>query len=360
MRAVKLLVATLIGFLVLESAVFRTPLYSKIVNPNSSTGQVELDLWNEQWRQKSGDQILTIGDSRMGFFARFGNALTPELGYTFATIAMAGSTPRCWYYMLRDTDPDAHKYRAIVIALNNFDDEDTYDDHADYESDLHYLIARLRWGDLKEFSESFHLPELKRKSAVGIALKGTVFKTDFQDLLLHPAKRMGDVVYVRRESAGLRYRYVGPTKNVEGIKIDWMEKRMEFPESVPEVQHAMFQGFLLGDRAPDHGRRSAYMKYWLGRIYDLYRGSPTRLIFIRLPRGPYPRPDLPAANPNSSVRMLARNPEVILDDEHTFEALEDPELFIDPMHLNGPGCERFSLMLARRLREILGPSKSIN
>ena len=30
-----------------------------------------------------------------------------------------------------------------------------------------------------------------------------------------------------------------------------------------------------------------------------------------------------------------------------------PELFMDPLHLNGPGSERFSIMLADEVRRIL-------
>jgi hypothetical protein len=57
------------------------------------------------------------------------------------------------------------------------------------------------------------------------------------------------------------------------------------------------------------------------------------------------------------VRELAARPEVALIPEDHFNALERPELFRDEYHLNQPGCEEFSRMLARQVREILGPPR---
>jgi hypothetical protein len=82
------------------------------------------------------------------------------------------------------------------------------------------------------------------------------------------------------------------------------------------------------------------------------------VIIFRLPRGPYVRPDPPPYIPHSSVRKAAAaNPEVILDAEHYFDFLENPELFKDPHHLNRLGEEQFSKALATHVRELMGPPK---
>ena len=92
---------TLLAYILVENAIFNTGYYARIVNPESTTGRLELILWNEQKRPVAdSNQVLTIGDSRMGVFPRYANEMKPELGYTFATLAVAGTTPRCWYYML--------------------------------------------------------------------------------------------------------------------------------------------------------------------------------------------------------------------------------------------------------------------
>ncbi len=116
MRAAPVLLASVVAFAAIEGAVFHTGLYPWILDPNASTGNLETILRNERERPKNGAQVLGIGDSRMLLLPRVANQRTPETGYTFGTIATAGASPRSWYYMLRDTDPTARLYRAIVFG----------------------------------------------------------------------------------------------------------------------------------------------------------------------------------------------------------------------------------------------------
>lgn len=353
MRTALVLISTLLGYLAVENLIFNTSWYPKIVNPDSSTGQVEMFLWNEHKRLKIGDkQVLTIGDSRMGFFPRFVNA-HPGIDYTFGTIAVAGSTPRDWYYMFRTADPHHNQYAAIVIPVEDYDDEETWENHADRETDLHYLIAHLRWTDLSEFPGSYTSPTLKAKAALGILLKGSVYRADFQDLLAHRRARLSYADLVRRESFGWVYDYTGTDYNVSGVQIDWKARAIFIPPNHRADEGQLFKSRLLSDPPPPSGRRTAYLSHWFNRIYDLYRGTRTRIIVFRLPRGPYPRPDPPPHNDHSSVRELARKPGVILDDEHYFDSLERPELFMDAMHLNAAGQAEFSRMLGKHVQELL-------
>jgi hypothetical protein len=354
MRTALILIATLAGYVGVENLIFNTAWYPKIVSPDSSTGQVELFLWNEHKRVKTGPQVLTIGDSRMGFFPRFVNG-NPDIGCTFATIAIPGSTPRDWYYMFRAADPTRHQYAAIVIPVEDYDDGETWENHTNRETDLHYMIAHLRWTDIPEFAGSYQGAALKAQAALGIALKGSVYRADFQDLLKHRRFRLKAADLARRESFGWYRDYVDTDYNVSGIQIDWQKRTLLIPPGHHPDEKQLFTDHLLSEQPPYTGRRSAYLSHWFNRIYDLYRGTGTRIIFFRLPRGPYPSPNPPPHNDRSSVRQLASKPGVILDDEHTFDSLERPELFKDPMHLNAEGDAEFSKMLGKRVRELLGP-----
>ena len=55
--------------------------------------------------------------------------------------------------------------------------------------------------------------------------------------------------------------------------------------------------------------------------------------------------------------LAAQQSNVTLIDEHFFDPLEKPELFRDQLHLNGPGMDRFSLMLTQEVSRILGPPR---
>jgi hypothetical protein len=100
---------TVCGFWAVEFAIFHTDAYYTILSHDSSTGSVETYIRNELKRARTSPrQVLTIGDSRMGFLPRYANEL--QTGYEFGTIALGGATPRDWYYMLRGADPDANRY----------------------------------------------------------------------------------------------------------------------------------------------------------------------------------------------------------------------------------------------------------
>ncbi len=78
-------------------------------------------------------------------------------GYYLRQAGIAGTDARIWYYMLRDLDPAATRYRAVVIAVNDYDDEDN--SYADAVTNdlylLRFVTARLRLTDIPEFVLSF-------------------------------------------------------------------------------------------------------------------------------------------------------------------------------------------------------------
>ncbi|MEO8098339.1 MAG: hypothetical protein ABI811_11615 [Acidobacteriota bacterium] len=355
-RAFPVIAASLLGFGVLQALVFHGGAYPYIVSTDSSTGLVETVLHNERIRVKrDANQVLGIGDSRMALVAKVANALTPETGYEFGTIAAAGSTPRCWYYMLRAADPGANHYKAILISIESYDDEDTVENQADRESDLNYVIPHLGWSDLKEFSMSYDMPERQWRAARGIALKGLVYQRDFQDLVQAPLTRWRTVRQSWRDSHVWFYDYIETGKSLAGLTVDFEHGKVMVPPGTNPGTEEALKRTLLDPLPPQNGTRAKYLGYWVNRIYDLYRGSQTRLIFVRLPRGPFIRPDLPS-KPESVLRKLARQPNVSLTPENLFEALEKPEYFRDEVHMNQAGLDYFSQTIARQVREILGPA----
>jgi lysophospholipase L1-like esterase len=140
-----------------------------------------------------------------------------------------------------------------------------------------------------------------------------------------------------------------------GLQVDWSTLTATYPTEMTEEQKATVRGWLLHGSVPQTGRLAHFMRTWLGRIADRYRDSRTKIIFIRLPRGPIPRPAYLVKKLSSSIRELASRPNVILADEHLFDCLEHPELFKDAVHLNKDGVEKFSEMLADEVARILGP-----
>jgi hypothetical protein len=357
MRAAPVLLVSVVAFAALEGAVFHTGLYPWILNPDTSTGDLETTLRDERGRPRNGPQVLGAGDSRMLLEPRLANQHTPETGYTFGNIATAGTSVRTWYYMLRDIDPTARAYRAIVFGMESYDDADQRENPIDSDADLSYSIALLRLSDLWEFSRSYDKPRQQWKAARGILFKGLVYKRDFEDLLLQPARRVYVAKMAHLHSFTWHYEFAGPPGSLSDFHVDWTAKTLVAPPNADPQLVRKLQISLLAKLPPETGDQTRFLKHWLGKIYEHYRNSPTRLIFLRLPRGGFVRPDQPPYNPHSSVRELAAQPNVALIDEHFFDSLEKPELFRDEMHLNGPGMDRFSLMLTQEVSRILGPAR---
>ena len=145
-RPVCAILAAVAALFALDALIFRTGLYTSILEPDSSTGLFELILRREHQAQSRHGRnlIVTLGDSRFAYYPRVANQQTAATGFAFRSAGVAGTNARAWYCMLRDLDPTRDRYRAIVFGVEDYDDEDGAYDISDDLSALHYVAARLR------------------------------------------------------------------------------------------------------------------------------------------------------------------------------------------------------------------------
>jgi hypothetical protein len=347
------ILAAVAGLLALDALVFRTGLYTSILEPDSSTGTFELILRREQQAQPwyGRNLVVTLGDSRFGYYPRVANEQTATTGFAFRHAGVAGTDARAWYYMLRDLDPNQDGYRAIVIGVDDYDDEDGAYDIGDDLATMHYVAARLRFSDVIPFALSFGQPAARWEAFRGSLLKGTLFQRDILAFLSHPAKRIADVALTNRGYEEWTYGYVNTDRDVVGLKIDWTTLTATMPPGKTPEHDALrdqLDRFVLYRANPQTGKHAAFRRKWFGQLMDSYRGTATKVVFVRLPRGPIPRPDNLVHKKSSSIREFAARPGVLLLDEHAFDSLEQPELFRDAFHLNNAGNLRLSYAWHRR------------
>jgi hypothetical protein len=342
------------GLLALDALLFRTGLYTSILEPDSSTGLFELILRRERQAQPwyGHNLVVTLGDSRFAYYPRVANEQSAATGFAFRHAGVAGSNARAWYYMLRDLDPTRDRYRAVVFGVEDYDDEDGSYDIADDLAALHYVAARLRLTDIIPFSLSFQKPAVRWEAFRGSLLKGIVFQRDILALLSHPQKRLADVKLTNGGYEEWTYGFVDTDKNVVGLKVDWKTLTATFPPDSYALRDQM-KCCVLYHPYPQTGRHAAFRRLWFGRLVDFYRGTPTKVVFLRLPRGPFPRPNTLVRKKSSSIREFAARPGVLLVDEHAFESLERPELFKDAFHLNNAGCSLLSVRMAQEVGKLL-------
>ena len=358
-RPVLALLLGCLGLFALDGLLFRTPFYSSILEPDSSAGVFELTLQREQQAQRlNGDNlVVTLGDSRFAYLPRLANEVTAQTGYVFRHAGVAGTDVRSWYYMLRDLDPTARRYRAVVFGVTGYDDEDELFTPDDDIRALHYVIARLRWSDVLGFALSFHSRKLQWEALRGASLKGIVYQNDILTFLSHPTQRIQYARDAHRNYEQWTYGYLETPRSMTGIQIDWSAWKATFPPEFDQDQRDTVNNTLMSPPAPQTGRLAAFRRAWFGRIFDHYRGSRTKIVFVRLPRGPIPRPDGLVRIKSATIREFASSvPNVLLCDEHAFDSLEHPELFRDGLHLNRAGIALFSPMLAVDIGRMLGPA----
>src|SRR5215472_10140067 len=97
------------GLFALDAALFRTHAYLSVLEPDSSTGYLELILWRERRAQHgAGDNLVaTVGNSRFYYSPKAIDRSPVKTGYVLRQAGVAGTNPQVWYYILRDLDPTA-------------------------------------------------------------------------------------------------------------------------------------------------------------------------------------------------------------------------------------------------------------
>jgi hypothetical protein len=353
-QAVAWSLLSLLAFFLVDAAIFRSGWYYNYLEPDSTTAQLELQLfWLRHTLPGKMPEAAVVGDSRIaeGFGARKAGAATGDK-IQFWNLGVSGSNPRAWYYLLRDGDPTRRRFRAITLGIDHYSDQDAGYDVANSVADLHYLIGRLGVTDCMDFAQSFPLPELHRPMLTGCLFKAVTLRRDVQGLLADPKKRFAAAKDWRNQGHNYIDGYEGKPEDLSGLTVDFEKRTLHFPEGVKEWQSSTALAMILPGEFPQTGELTAYRKRWLGRILDLYRDSPTRIIFLELPRGPVPTPERKA--PERFVDSVRNRPRLTILPKETFRDLERPEVFSDGLHLNHLGRPIFSERLGKKMAEIVG------
>jgi hypothetical protein len=333
-----------------DVGIFRSPAYRAILTPNSSTGTFERALRTVDARANDpARDVLVLGDSRMLAAFSPAQADARARGLTFMSAAVEGTDPRVWFYFLRSVDPDARRFHAVVIPLDDYNDDARSlgaDDAANHLNDLYYVIFRLREADAVDFAWSYdYLPSKRAALEAGI-LHAFALRRDLHALLQNPLGRRrtlaADAVAVHRTDDN----YPGRPGTLRGLRIDQNGTivgmdNVPVPDREPLLQRVM--------RPPEYSRSyAAYRKRWLGQIAEHYRSSPTKLVFVRIPATPLViRRD--RQNPNAVAYTLAKAGSVVLLPADLFDKLEQPQYFADHDHLNNSARVIFSATLGRRI-----------
>src|SRR5436309_12044079 len=339
-------------FTCLDGVIFHTGLYASILAPASYAGRMATLTRAEKQRFSSGlKEVLVVGDSRIaeGFSAAAADKLGSEAGFKFLSVAEAASSIDIWYYALREVDPAAHRYTAIVLPMVMPTSKPA----------LRISMAApvLRYRDCFEFASGFERWPDRFRAFIGSILRGSAYQADIASLLEHPFERVRNV----RLRENKRAAYEGRDDDIVGTSYNPKTGQVTFPPRLTEFQRDTIRYSL---RPPSESEtRTQHLaklqRHWIQRILQRYSASQTAIILMPAPRGPFGGFSKLSMAYRTFFGTIAMNDKsVLMLPEHMFDFLEAPEYYFDGLHLNSKGRQKFTARLVAELVKRLQPIDS--
>lgn len=345
-------------FASLEALVFRSGLYQRALHPNSSSGVFWNSVKFEKIRPSSGlKEVLVVGDSRIaeGFSASRGDQLLKSLGFKFINGGVSGSTLRNWYHYLREVDPNASRYAAIVLPFESYSDRDTGEQgESRYFLDLQIMAPVLRLSDIPTLIADIDPPISKVRAFQELLFKGLIYRKDLIDFLADPRLRRKLVRERNGVADGFAYGYEGQSLSLAGLSADPSTQQLKSHLILSEAVISGLENRIKKPVVEKNGYLARYRKKWLGKILARYANSSTRIVTVRIPVNPFAK-ILPRAPVEVGfISEVAAQRLVTALPEDYFYDLERGDFFFDYLHLNHDGQQRFTAGLVKQISEVMG------
>jgi hypothetical protein len=196
------------------------------------------------------------------------------------------------------------------------------------------------------FAESMRNLPFGLHALFGCLFRGVVLRNDVQAFLANPPARLRHAADWLANGRAYLAAYGGQTANLSGLSINWRKRTIHFPDRIPQTIRDNVKRFVVREPVRQTGEVARYRRRWLGGILEDYRNSPTRLVFLQLPRAPLVDPAKSQPHNTGFITSAAQTPRVDTLPSETFTDLERPEVFFDGLHLNRDGRAIFSQRLA--------------
>jgi len=335
---------------------FRTHLYRNVLDPASSTGSFEASIG--QFRALPVDRrsdVLVLGDSRIYSGLDPRAASGASAGLHFLNGGVPGTTPRCWPFFVRAIDPRADRFRAVVIPVDTYGDDDSAIgslDGDDRPMDLRYVIFQTRLLDLPKLAGSFSDPRERVEYGIDIFWRGTQLRDDIQAFAADPAARFRALRHVDPATYDPLQSHPR-SESLTGLQVDFATNKIVYPPGVSANEQSAIATQVLTVAKPSPSY-ATYRRQWLAPIVARYAAAGVPVFFVRIPTRPEHRDATQL--PSGSVVEIAGTYGAHLLPAAPYMALERPGLFADEDHLNRAGSTLFSRQLGRDVSGTLSDS----
>ena len=341
-------------FALVDFLALRTSLYRAALDPSSSTGSFEAAIaQNRSFRSDPQRDVLVLGDSRIYSGLDPAVAAAAGDGLRFLNAGVPGTTPRCWPFFVRAIDPDATRFRAIVIPVDTYGDDDSAIgslDGDDRPMDLRYVVFQTRLSDLPKLAGSFSDPRERVENGIDLFWRGTELRDDVQALAANPAARFAAIAQARAAPAYEPLAAHPRAESLAGLRADFARNELFYPAGVSDDGRTAIATQVLRVAKPS-ASYATYRLQWLAPIAARYRAAGIPVFFVRIPTRPVHRSVAPESP--GSLLEIERDDGARLIPAAPYVALERPELFADEDHLNVGGSALFSRLLGRNVAAML-------
>jgi alginate O-acetyltransferase complex protein AlgI len=332
----------LIALVVFDVGLFWLPVYRALLSPDSTTGSFERTLAAvDRAAIDPKRDVLVFGDSRIydGLVPRIADRTSHDLHFINAGIP--GTTPRVWSVFARALDPTGTRFRAIVIPVDTYADDDGAigsEDGNDRFEDLHYIALRTTASEDIAIASSFGPADERTEATLDLALRAPLVREDVQALASDPFAR---VAALREPPPDLSADHAA-TQSLAGLHVDDATQTLHLPRPLAADERAHLRRQIF--HVPRLDIPYLYYRYtWLGPIVATYRAAHVPVIFVRIPARPLHL--VPPAAPSGILRAFSRRLGAQLIPQAPYVALERPANFADAEHLDRAGAIAFSALL---------------
>jgi hypothetical protein len=355
----QLVLAIAAAVVVFDAVVFRSGLYARMIAFDSTAGSVVTAVQAiDRNYDPARRNVLVLGDSRIGqgFSARVADAATARTDLHFIDGSVAGTTPRVWSYLLREVDPQATRFAAIVLMVD-YDERHQPADLTNYAADTSYLEPLLRLSDFVAYPATFTATDQRERARRAIAFPLLALQDDVRALLAHPLRRLHEIRKLRPRWIADTLAYRGREGRLPDLALDPASGMPSDWGSDPAANRARFADYFRRTTALAaqelQAANARYASTWIGAIARRYRGNVAPVIVFSMPRGPWAAALNGVPSPGTALRTLIEAQLVTALPGDAFTDLEQPRYFFDLQHLNRDGRERFTPLLAGRVAALV-------
>jgi hypothetical protein len=358
LKAPLLLAAALLGlWWLVEAAVYRSGVYYRLAEPESNTGAVVNALMLLEREYRAGARnVLVFGDSRIGegVSARLADAAAGDGALHFVNVSVPGSTPRTWYYLLREIARRGYVVDAVVVGAVY--QPRAHEAIANWPLDPAHQAPLLGLADALSYPQGFASETMRERARHAVLMPALALRQDLVALLSSPRERWRKLRKFRPGFLQAVPHYGGRDETMPALAFDATGAVRDWRDASVH-QRALVQGHLAELRAPEAAHvvaaNDAYRRHWFGALADLAAANGARLILLPLPRGPYREVQpAPGADAGVPAAIAGRGDAVALRADLLLE-LEQPQYFFDVLHVNRAGRERMSARLGEEVRRVL-------